>query len=376
MIDITETCLMKYLHEKNEIYHSKIIGLRDKISSWLVYIPQTFGHFTDHTVKHSDEIIVQLSKLLFKESDYEQPTVFLSPSEVYVLAASAYLHDAGMVSSEKEKIEILSSEGWKDFTSEHGSGYARWKVIEKIRNNPGSENTAVSFHIADLQTRFLLAEFIRKSHHMRVTEFLQINEKILNEFGIDKDLKKIIIDVCVAHGFSHHELNDKEKYPFRTDIGQDVVNVRFMAHLLRIGDLLDMRYDRACPLILNAASPLPQDSYARWTKYQRITNRLTAPDIISLTAYCENQDEHKFLQDWCSWLVDEISEATVVMSKATRHNNWSAPLCSIDGPEKTISIKPSQNAKYFFSKWKFDLDRDLVFQRLISDLYDEKNAYA
>ena len=52
--------------------------------------------------------------------------------EAYVGAAAAYLHDAGMVTSDEEKEEILLSDAWKGWISE-GSGCERWAQIEAFR---------------------------------------------------------------------------------------------------------------------------------------------------------------------------------------------------------------------------------------------------
>jgi hypothetical protein len=136
-----------------------------------------------------------------------------------------------------------------------------------------------------------------------------------------------------------------------------------------------MSSDRACPLLLNAASPIPADSLAHWTKYQRITHRLTAPDKIELFASCVNQDEHRFLNDWCQWLVDEVTEAGIAMNRALRHGDWDPPEISIVGDAKTIRIEPDLHSNYIPSTWKFMLDENVVFERLIRDVYDHPFAF-
>jgi len=79
---------MAFLKKQNSLYYGKVEELRKAIEGWLSYIPQTFPHYTRHTVQHSDEIILQLSKLLFNEDKPGKPVVALSPTEVYILIAS------------------------------------------------------------------------------------------------------------------------------------------------------------------------------------------------------------------------------------------------------------------------------------------------
>lgn len=176
--------------------------------------------------------------------------------------------------------------------------------------------------LADLETRFLLAEFIRRGHHLRARTVIEQHQPTLGRFAFDDlVLQRTIADVCVAHGLRTHELEDQERFPDRRDIRGNAVNVRLLAILLRLGDLLDMSVDRACPLLLNAACPLPADSLAHWTQYQRITHRLTAPDRIEITAECENQGEHRVL-DWCQWIVDEVRASRTLLARSKRHHEY------------------------------------------------------
>ncbi|WP_039834530.1 HD domain-containing protein [Paenibacillus sonchi] len=370
---LSDMALMKYLNKKNSLYHGKILELRESVANWLSYIPHTFPHYTRHTVEHSEEIILQISKMLFKDNDQEQAILRLSSAEAFIIMASALLHDTGMVVSDQEKIKILQSEEWNLWVSR--SGAKRWNEIMGIREDNSIEISTRNF-IADLQTRYLIAEYIRKTHHLKAVDIMTQNHTLLGKFSFDDpSLFRTITDICVAHGLSSYELDDSEKYPERRDIRGEEVNVKFLALLLRIGDLLDMSYDRACPLLMNAACPLPADSLAHWTQYQRITHRLTATDSIEITAKCNTQDEHRFLQDWCQWLVDEMKNTSIIMSKATRHSNWIVPSVSMGTLNSSIKIEPSISATYIPSEWKLELDQDMVFQRLISDVYQSEKDF-
>ena len=366
MENIFKSPLMAFLKERNSLYYGKAEELRTAIEGWLSYIPQTFPHYTRHTVQHSDEIIVQLSKLLFEEDKFGKPVVELSPTEAYILIACAYLHDAGMVISDKEKSTILLSEEWKSWTSGDGGGAKRWYEIQEFRKGAEEAHHYRDF-IADIQTRYLIAEFLRRTHHLRSASIITQHQTMLGRFAFDDPIMlRTISDVCIAHGLRQHELDDKERFPERRDIRHDKVNVKFMAILLRIGDLLDISYDRACPLLLNAACPLPAESLAHWSQYQRIIHRLTAPDRIEIKAECETQEEHRFIQDWCQWLIDELREARFRMARSARHSDWIPPKADFDSD---IIIRPSKSASYIPSKWAFELDKDAVFQILIKDAY-------
>jgi len=374
-VDFQQTALMAFLRERKPPLYSKIIELRTAVEAWLSLIPNTFPHYTSHTVHHSDEIVLQMSKLLFRDDDPKRPVVQFSPTEVYILAAAAYLHDAGMVVSDKEKGEILGSPDWKEWT-ESGGGALRWREIQDFRRGDSPSDEGIRNFLADIQTRYLIAEFVRRTHHLRAVDLIVRHQSEFATFALgDPILLKTVSDVCAAHGLRQHELEDKDRYPERRDIQGDTVNVRFLAILLRLGDLLDMSYDRACPLLLNAVCPLPSDSLAHWTKYQRLTHSLTSPDKLERTAECETQEEHRFLRDWCKWIEDEVANARVLMSRAERHRDWQPPEVKIDPEVGTIKIRPSSHAIYIPSDWNFKLDQDEIFQRLVKDVYDHPQSY-
>src|SRR5437867_4442660 len=121
-----DTPLIVYLKKKNDLYHGKFLELRETVEGWLSYIPNTFPHYTRHTVQHSDEIVVQASKLLFYDGDPDRSSINLSSMKAYILVASAYLHDAGMVTADQEKLEILKSEAWNSWISKEAGAADRW----------------------------------------------------------------------------------------------------------------------------------------------------------------------------------------------------------------------------------------------------------
>jgi len=364
-MNVYNTALMEYLKINNTEYFGKVQEVRSVVEEWLSYVPATFPHFTSHTIKHSEEIILQLSNLMFRDGDPQFPVLkYLSSTEVFILIMSAYLHDVGMVVSDKVKIEILESDEWRLWTTGEGGGSKRWQEIQQFRK---SSTDAIKQFLADRQTRFLIAEFLRNSHHTRSALVIEQHQTTLGRFAFDDPvLIRTISNVCASHGYEQYRLEDKTLFPDRSDIRGDKVNVRFLAIMLRIGDLLDMSHDRACPLLLNAACPLPPDSYAHWSKYKCITHRSVEIDRIEITAECINQEEHRQLRDWCTWLEKEVTNAAVIMQKCKRHNDWTIPEVKLG---KTIVIKPHAQANYIPCDWKFELDHDTVIKRLVTDIY-------
>jgi hypothetical protein len=176
---VFDAALLRYLAVRAGLYHGKVLELREAVERWLSYVPHTFPHYTRHTVQHSDQIIIQLSKFLFDEEDHSRPIVNLSSVEAYILAAAAYLHDAGMVTPDQGKLEILRSDEWRQWTSDNNAGATRWTAIQQFRSGTTPPNDAERHFIADVQTRFLIAEFIRRVHHARATDVIRQHQRAL-----------------------------------------------------------------------------------------------------------------------------------------------------------------------------------------------------
>lgn len=374
---MTEPALLHRLAAADSQLHARLHDLRESVNEWLGYIPTTFPHYTRHSIAHSDEIIKQLSGLMFVDSDPDRPVSAFSNMELYVLAASAYLHDAGMVVSDAEKAELLVSTDWAEWTLE-GPASARWQAIQEIRRQADEDSeSAPQLHFAaDLQTRFLIAEYVRRNHHLRAAELLEDQPTLLSRADLDDpSLRRTIADVCLGHGLSRADLAMDERYPTRRDIQGSPVDVRFMAILLRLGDLLDLSHDRGCPLLLNAASPLPPGSIAHWKQYQRIVHRVTSPDRLELRAECDTQEEHRLLRDWCQWIEDEARDAQFLMRQSDRHKAWNPPLARLGDPDRTFTIKPSALAKYVPVDWRIESDPATVLSRFASDIYSSNLSF-
>jgi hypothetical protein len=67
--DTPRSALLSYLSTGDPTFAGKVAEMRKEIRGWLQYTPATFGHYTRHTIEHSDEIITQLSKLQFEDDD-------------------------------------------------------------------------------------------------------------------------------------------------------------------------------------------------------------------------------------------------------------------------------------------------------------------
>lgn len=346
----------------------KVITLRGRVEVLLRGVNATFAHFTSHAVDHSDQIVRELSSLLFEDvTDQDSLVTPLTGVEVYLLLLAAYLHDSGMVVTDAEKMRTLSSDHWESFAADNRQIADEMAHLQASFALEADQTDAQKLFCSALEQRLLLADYFRRQHADRaatvINGALTVGHDYLDD---DPGALSTLTAICVGHGLSRGELFSYASYPTRRDIFGEPVNVRLLTLLLRLGDLLDMRSERACPLLWSNASPLPSSSNVHWTQYQRITSRVTSPRRIEIRAECESADEHRLLRDWCGWLADEVRDAPRLLAGSDRHAAWKPPRAILD---ETIIIDRASDAQYRAGDWRFHFDENEVLTRLIRDVH-------
>jgi molecular chaperone HtpG len=378
-VALEKSQLYKWLRSKDESLATRVLHIRAELSKWLPKVDQFFPHYPSHGVDHSDRIVEQLSRMLFAKT---HPVVQFSTAEVYCLLCAAYLHDMGMVVSPGDASAILGSDEWKTFVGPKGKGREAFDKYVALRDGPMLGTKEQTAFVADQSLRYLIADFVRRSHHERGKMTLEMHP-FLRQLVDDGDSVafETIADLGIAHGLPNPEVADDMRFPEERDVFDGKVNVRFLARLLRIGDLLDMSTKRADPMTGKAVGPLPTDALPHWQQYAAKKHENVTAKTIEFTFECKDQDAHRVLLDWFSWLEAEVHTAGLEQLHSSRHETWKAPECTVTSQasadtsaakaKATIIVRPSRGAKYLFHNWRLELDNGSVLRRLIHDVYND-----
>ena len=357
-----------------------VLALRREVSALLAYVPSAFPHYTDHTVRHSDEIVRQLSLLLFSDRD-RQPVLQLSAVDAYVLVSAALLHDVGMTVSDVEKERLLTSDDWLIFVHEHEDRATQWTSVLDARSRaatvpPESAEALRLYFAADLETKYLVAEYFRGRHSERSAQLIMSTRILSARAGMsDPVLTRIISAVCRGHGLSRAALDDQTSYPLTEDVDFGRVHTRLVTLLLRVGDLLDLSNQRACQLASAlVVDSLPASSQAHWSQFRRIESRSTRPDEIRLSAVCQTADEHRLLLDWFQALEDEVAAAPALLT-GPGTLAWTPPRARLHGTSPTLRVAAAPDAGYVPSEWRLQLDAGAVIDLLSKDLYRDPTVF-
>ena len=205
---VSENKLNKVLKEKNIGLYKKIKRIENILCDD-VYPFIQLPDYTKHGLPHSKNIQSVIS-LLLPDDILNSMNCF----EIFFLIASSLLHDIGMIKT------IESNEN-----------------INSVRNN----------------------------HAIRSKEII---EREYEKFLIDSHEAEIIGIVCEAHCMPSLDYIDDSLYSVR---GYDNPRIRFLAVLLRLGDILDVWSDRTSDIvyrnrIFNGVSK------KHWEKHRNISN--------------------------------------------------------------------------------------------------------
>ena len=266
-----------------------------------------FPHYSLHDESHSLSIIDNITRIIGKDIISE-----LSGTDLWLLLESAYCHDLGMIVT-AEKIE----KAFKD-----GSFIAYYKKISLDPYNPlykycqyfeekdgklvvSSLNNLIDVHDA---TKFLLSGFFRLQHgkNSKLAILNPVDEVAISSPRaiIPQRLYCILGDICMAHADNFDEVLSLPQ--IEVGLGLDETHPRFIASLLRLGDVLDIDNPRFSETLIKTIKALPKDSELHKEKHMSIRHLRIDTRKIEIVASCSNPKIAQVTQEWFNWINNEF----------------------------------------------------------------------
>jgi len=196
----------------------------------------------------------------------------------------------------------------------------------------------------------LLAEFIRRQHAGRSRSFARDPGLVGVESprtGLLPDrLFSLLGDICHCHG---QTFEDTMKLPkVASGMGTDNAHPRFVACMLRVGDLLDLDNGRFCPVMQRIIGTVPVSSLAHVEKHAAIKHVLVSPELIEVDAECETYPGYEATWQWLDWLQREIQSQMLRWNDIAPQNFGSLPsLGRIETRQKNyLALQPGQRPRF------------------------------
>ena len=309
--------LTKHLYDKIKAHPSlEMLGNQwgfDKnlIPKALQNVGRLFTHYSRHDESHSKQILINIERL--RENNIE----LLSATDTWLLLEAAYWHDIGMVVSKKDIDEAVTKPEFSDYLSRIRSDIThelnKFAMKFDINDPTGCFSGAETPMDGVAQFGYLFSEWFRMQHAERSEQIVHSPWQTIGVSSprtelIPKRLFRILGAICHMHGLPFSKIMAVDGLPFReAGIGQEDCHPRFVACLLRMGDLLDLDDNRFCPVMQKiAGDSRPSLSFAHEDKHASIKRLRINADRIEITAECDTIDGYLETFKWFDWLKGEI----------------------------------------------------------------------
>jgi hypothetical protein len=295
------------------IYSSKYSGIlwsqwsfdKSLLNRSLNVISSVFPHYSLHDASHSNSIILEIEKILGK--DIEK----LSFIDAWLLLEASYWHDIGMIITFEEKEKLCGSQDFSKFLDILIKGKSDLSSYANIFNEymQGESNS----NFIELEKSFIvvLAEYIRREHSNRSKEIVldpqSVGIKSPTTGLIDRKFSLLLAEIVACHGKPFNDIFDLLSFEDDGLDAFDKAHPRFIACLLRVGDLLDLGDGRHCPTLLKTIGKLPSLSIAHLEKHRSITSKNVNEKYIEIISKCETFDAFEVQNEWFSFIRTEFS---------------------------------------------------------------------
>lgn len=309
--------LENILYEKTKDKQSEILFAQwnyDKkvIPTALNAVSSLFPHYSLHDETHSITIINNIVRVLGVDNIEK-----LSAIDIWLILEASYSHDIGMVVTSEELVQSLNSNDFiiffEDLIKDNKDGLHEFaSQFEIVKNKIKYKSNYLNLELHD-GIKFILAEYFRRKHSDRSKEIIANPSKTLSMSSprgvIPQRIFKILGDICSSHTKSFEEVLD---LPF-CEVGIDIddAHPRFIACLLRIGDLLDLDNNRFSEVMLRTLTKIPIDTLNHKSKHLSIESFRVDREKIEVAAKCNNYDTANITQHWFNYLNSEISQQMI-----------------------------------------------------------------
>ena len=240
---LKQTGLWQYLNSINCSYANRIATFLEGITPLLQSIVQYFPFYTRHDVIHGEEVIKRIGQILHSDCFKSTSLIALSPSEAFLLIASAYAHDLGMAIFPGEEATLRSRFSLTDDDT--------WTTNPK------------------------LTQYLRDNHSQRGIIYIQENATIL---GIPQNLVTILGDMMRAHNLSIHEL--EVQLGKRVAAGEQEIDLKQLACILCVADALEFSDTRVIDGVLEKLKV--QTSEAARASYRENMKHVCIGDSVAI----------------------------------------------------------------------------------------------
>ena len=266
-----ESKLREHLKKFDQSLYETFIDLVNSISPLLDSIKDIFPEFTRHDNYHN----LKLEEIAF---DILAPKVLgkLSPSDIFTLLSSLWIHDAGMGNDP----EIKNT--YKGFP----------EYLSKLKN----------YERIGLSEEVCWRNFVRENHH----RFCEVITRRLLKNKVSNKLIYWISLISASHG--EQNLHDRTIWHKIYAISDSqYIHPPLIAVFLRLADILHFNRDRAPEYMQEHRNISNSDSIMHWRAHQVSSDYTIQDDICYIDGVTEDDEAYWFAQQFIEAMDDELN---------------------------------------------------------------------
>lgn len=329
----------------------------DKIN----YSKSLFVNYSLHDASHSRSILQAIERFLGEER-----INMLSATDTFMLLACAYLHDYGMALTYDRICRVLGSPEFEDFIKDQNEknqyleNEEAWAIHNLITYLDANKMKKIKLDEAYYSIVQVLESYLRRDHWKGVKD-IEDDLKGLFQGNIKRRFvsgTEGITQICMCHGKSMEELLTLTQ---RADgIVGDEFHPRFIAAMLRLGDLLDLDNGRF-PIwftqeIASNENMIPELSVMHYQKHEAVDHLLITEKKIEIFAECftdkNGYQVANLISEWTTWLKEECKQLVLYWNEIAQSDFGRPPgnvivRINVDGypycsAEKVFQMQMSQ----------------------------------
>lgn len=332
----------------------------------LTTVGHAFPHYSLHDATHSETILGRIAAMVGSDALSR-----LSATDLWLLLETAYLHDSGMVVLEATRRKDLASSEFESHIRATVEGADRDLALRAARlQDRHLPKDLIDILEGHLDLLLVYAEFVRKRHPQRAEDvalapFETARVESPRTTLLPNRLWYLIGRICRAHGESRDFI--LRELPLQeSGLGGDICHPRFVACMLRLGDLLDLDSGRFCPTINATIPQLPSLSEAHRRKHAGIRRLLVCPARIEVSGVYTDLNAYLEAERWFTWLREELSEQLVRWDELAPPNFGSLP--SVGRIEARLEGQMTLDTA---SRPRFEVDREKTIELVQgANIYD------
>lgn len=327
------------------------------ISKALQNINLTFPHYSLHDSSHSYQILTQIERILGEERLKK-----LSATDTWLLLESAYLHDIGMVIPDQLVKETWNNKDFQNYLTRISENITHelYEYVNLVKGNTLDKNSNNWPLEVSKAMVFIMSDFFRPKHPDLSSEIIKSPQIISLNTPRNELVPSRFIHILAAISAHHGKyFDDVMKLPYLiSGFSTEDAHPRFIACLLRLGDLLDLDSNRFCPVLLSTIGLLPLSSQAHYDKHSGIINLRVDSRKIDVEAICDSYESYGVTKSWFSWIEDELKNQSTHWTEIVPDKDFGL-LPNIG--ELNIQIKNVINLEQNIRP-KFDVDLSSVME--------------